>query len=297
MERLENSITKRCWMCAGREITLDRTRVMGIVNVTPDSFADGGRWIATEAAVAHGLDLAKQGADILDVGGESTRPGAVAVPLAEELRRVIPVVRELARQTNLPVSVDTSKAEVARQALAAGACIINDVTALTGDPEMLATAAASGAGLVLMHMRGSPRDMQNAPCYADVIAEVRSALAEYMATARQTGVPQTAILIDPGLGFGKTLQHNLELLAGLPRLTELAPVLVGASRKRFIGELTGAPIEARLAGSLAVAVWCAQQGVAVVRVHDVRETCDALCVWHELAECQFKTSERVASAC
>jgi dihydropteroate synthase len=285
----------RCWRGAGREIPLDRTRVMGIVNVTPDSFADGGRWLAAEAAVAHGLALAEQGADILDVGGESTRPGAAAVPLDEELRRVVPVVRELARQTTVPVSVDTSKAEVARQALAAGACLVNDVTALAGDPAMRAVVAAAGAGAVLMHMRGTPRDMQREPRYDDVVAEVQAALAEHLAAACRAGIARASLLVDPGIGFGKTLQHNLALLAGLPRLAALGPVLVGASRKRFVGELTGAPVEARLAGSLAAAVWCAQQGAAVVRVHDVRETCDALRVWAGLAACRSGAAAQVAT--
>jgi dihydropteroate synthase len=297
MDRRETSVDAPCWRMAGREMPLDRTRVMGIVNVTPDSFSDGGRWAATDAAVAHGLVLAGQGADVLDVGGESTRPGAAAVSLEEELRRVVPTVRELARQTDVPVSVDTSKAEVARQALAAGACIVNDVTALTGDPAMGAVVAASGAGVVLMHMRGTPRDMQCEPRYDDVIAEVYAALAGYVAAARQAGVAGAAMLVDPGIGFGKTGRHNLELLAGLARFADLAPVLVGASRKRFIGELTGAPVEARLAGSLAVAVWCARQGAAVVRVHDVRETCDALRVWAGLEACRSGAPGQAASGC
>jgi dihydropteroate synthase len=298
MERKQMNVAPREWRFVGRQMPLNRPRVMGIINVTPDSFSDGGRWAATDAAVAHGLALAAQGADILDVGGESTRPGAAAVPLEEELRRVVPVVRELARQTAVPVSVDTSKAGVARQALAAGACIINDVTALTGDPDMPAVVAGANAGLVLMHMRGTPRDMQCQPCYADVVAEVHAALAGYLAAARQAGIAPEAMLIDPGIGFGKTVRHNLELLAGLPRLAALAPVLVGASRKRFIGELTGAPVEARLAGSLAVAIWCVQQGAAVVRVHDVGETCAALRVWAGLASCQSGgTSEQAASGC
>jgi dihydropteroate synthase len=298
MERKETNVASRGWRFAGREMPLDRPRVMGIINVTPDSFSDGGRWAATDAAVAHGLALAAQGADILDVGGESTRPGAAAVPLEEELRRVVPVVRELARQTAVPVSVDTSKAAVARQALAAGACIVNDVTAMTGDPEMPAVVACHGAGIVLMHMRGTPRDMQCQPCYADVVAEVHAALAGHLAAARQAGVAPEAMLIDPGIGFGKTVRHNLELLAGLPKLAALAPVLVGASRKRFIGELTGAPVEARLAGSLAVAIWCVQQGAAVVRVHDVGETCAALRVWAGLASCRSGgASEQAARGC
>lgn len=250
---------------------------MGILNVTPDSFSDGGAHDTTAAAVAHGLRLIAEGADLLDIGGESTRPGAVAVPLDEELRRVVPVVAELARQCDRPISIDTRKAEVARQALAAGACIVNDVTALTGDSAMADVICASGAGVVLMHMRGTPADMQLAPHYDDVLAEVSTWLARRREDVVAQGIAAEQLVLDPGIGFGKTLEHNLALLAGLERLAGLgAPLLVGLSRKRFIGQLTGAPVDDRLAGSLAGLVWCLWHGASILRVHDVKASCEAV---------------------
>lgn len=266
------------WRCAGRTIPLDRPLVMGIVNVTPDSFSDGVlREGSPERAVAHGLRLLEDGADILDIGGESTRPGAADVPVDEELRRVMPVIRELARCARAPLSVDTRKAAVARAAVAAGACIINDVTALGGDPAMRRVAAETGAGVVLMHMRGSPRTMNDLAVYADVVREVQDELREAVDAARVAGVASESILVDPGFGFAKETAHNLALLRGLERLTELGPVLAGLSRKRFIGALTGRAVAAeRLGGSVAAALLAVQRGASVVRVHDVRETADAL---------------------
>ena len=230
--------------CAGRVLKLDRTRVMGIVNVTPDSFSDGGAHASTDAAVAHGLALAAQGADILDVGGESTRPGAAPVPLEEELRRVVPVIERLARETALPVSVDTRKPEVMRAAVQAGAGMVNDVGALRGDGA-LETAAALGVPVVLMHMLGEPGSMQDDPRYDDVVAEVHRFLAERIFAAELAGIARKNIVVDPGFGFGKTTGHNVLLLAGLERFVELGvPLLAGLSRKRSIGELTGRAVPA-----------------------------------------------------
>ncbi len=266
------------WRCRGRAISLDRPQVMGIVNVTPDSFSDGGLWDgAPDRAVAHGLRLLEAGADILDVGGESTRPGADGVTLEEELNRVIPVIRELARQTQAPISVDTRQAAVARAAMAAGACIINDVTALGGDPEMRRVAVETGAGVVLMHLRGTPQTMNGLAVYRDVVREVCNELRAAVDAARAAGVAPEAILVDPGFGFAKETEHNIALLRDLERLMSLGPVLVGLSRKRFIGALTGRAVPTqRMAGSVAAAMLAVQHGASVVRVHDVRETVDAL---------------------
>ncbi|WP_374318450.1 dihydropteroate synthase [Pseudoxanthomonas kaohsiungensis] len=270
--------------CAGRVLKLDRTRVMGIVNVTPDSFSDGGAHASAEAAVAHGLALAAQGADILDVGGESTRPGAAPVPLEEELRRVVPVIERLARETALPVSVDTRKPEVMRAAVQAGAGMVNDVGALRGDGA-LETAAALGVPVVLMHMLGEPGSMQDDPRYDDVVAEVHRFLAERIFAAELAGIARKNIVVDPGFGFGKTTGHNVLLLAGLERFVELGvPLLAGLSRKRSIGELTGRAVPGeRVAGSVAAHLLAAQRGAAIVRVHDVAATVDALKVWEAVA--------------
>ena len=270
--------------CAGRVLKLDRSRVMGIVNVTPDSFSDGGAHASAEAAVAHGLALAAQGADILDVGGESTRPGAAPVPLEEELRRVVPVIERLARETALPVSVDTRKPEVMRAAVQAGAGMVNDVGALRGDGA-LETAAALGVPVVLMHMLGEPGSMQDDPRYDDVVAEVHRFLAERIFAAELAGIARKNIVVDPGFGFGKTTGHNVLLLAGLERFAELGvPLLAGLSRKRSIGELTGRAVPGeRVAGSVAAHLLAAQRGAAIVRVHDVAATVDALKVWEAVA--------------
>ncbi len=270
--------------CAGRILRLDVPRVVGIVNVTPDSFSDGGAHFDAEAAVAHGLRLAAEGADALDVGGESTRPGADEVPVEEELRRVLPVVERLARETALPISVDTSKPEVMRAAVAAGAGMLNDVYALRREGALDA-AAALGVPVVLMHMLGEPRSMQDAPRYDDVVGEVHRFLAERIFAAEMAGIARKRIVVDPGFGFGKTTQHNLQLLAQLERFTELGvPVLAGLSRKRTIGELTGreAPAE-RLHGSVAAHLLAAQRGATLLRVHDVAATVDALRVWNAVA--------------
>ena len=270
--------------CGGRSLRLDRPRVMGIVNVTPDSFSDGGAHFDAGAAIAHGLALAAEGADILDVGGESTRPGAQAVSVEEELRRTIPVVEALSRQLAIPVGIDTSKPEVMRAAVAAGAGMINDVFALRREGALDA-AAALGVPVVLMHMQGEPRGMQANPEYDDVVGEVHRFLAERVFAAEMAGIPRTRIVVDPGFGFGKTREHNLHLLAQLQRFTELGvPVLAGLSRKRTIGELTGrADPRARVHGSVAAHLVAAQRGAMLLRVHDVAATVDALKVWEAVA--------------
>ncbi|HET6434800.1 MAG TPA: dihydropteroate synthase [Xanthomonadaceae bacterium] len=270
--------------CAGRRLVLDRPRVLGIVNVTPDSFSDGGEHATVDAAVAQGLRLAEEGADALDVGGESTRPGAPDVPLEEELRRVVPVIERLARELALPISVDTSKPEVMRAAVAAGAGMVNDVYALRR-AGALDAAAALGVPVVLMHMQGEPRTMQDAPHYDDVVADVHRFLAERIFAAEMAGIDRKRIVVDPGFGFGKTLQHNLVLLAQLERIAELGvPVLAGLSRKRSIGELTGhEDPRARVHGSVAAHLIAAQHGARLLRVHDVAATVDAIKVWHAVA--------------
>jgi dihydropteroate synthase len=253
---------------------------MGIVNVTPDSFSDGGAFLAADAAVAHALELAAQGAEILDVGGESTRPGADPVPAGQELERVGPVLEGiLAADTGAVVSIDTSKAVVARAALDAGAAIVNDVTALRGDPEMSFLIAERGAQCCLMHMLGEPRTMQSEARYDDVVAEVKAFLAERLEFAVGCGIAEDSILLDPGIGFGKTVEHNLELLRRLGELTELGrPLVVGTSRKSFLGRLApGAPsADERLPGTIATNVLALERGASVFRVHDVGPVRDAL---------------------
>jgi dihydropteroate synthase len=258
---------------------LPRPAVMGVLNVTPDSFSDGGSFLEPDAAVAHGRVLASEGADLIDVGGESTRPGSEPVSPEEELRRVIPVIEELATAVEAPISIDTRKAAVAHAALAAGATFVNDVSALRGDPDMAAVVAGSGADLCLMHMQGEPGTMQDDPRYDDVVSVVKGFLEERLAFAIGEGVTPEKIWLDPGIGFGKTLDHNLELLRRLGEIAAIGqPVVVGASRKRFIGALTGRPEADRLAGSLAAAVVACERGAAMVRVHDVAATREALAV-------------------
>jgi|SRR5690606_28730892 dihydropteroate synthase len=269
--------------CAGRILKLDAPRVMGIVNVTPDSFSDGGAHDSVDAAVAHGLRLVEEGADILDVGGESTRPGAAEVPVEEELRRVIPVIERLARETSLPISVDTSKPEVMRAAVQAGAGMINDVYALRRDGALDA-AAAAGVPVVLTHMQGEPRTMQEAPHYDDLLAEVHRFLADRVLACEMAGIERRRIVIDPGYGFGKTTQHNLLLLRQQSRLLDLGlPLLAGLSRKRSLGEITGREVGERVFASVAAAVLAAEYGARILRVHDVAATVDALKVWAAVA--------------
>lgn len=261
----------------GRVFLSDRPLVMGIVNITPDSFSDGGRHADTRSAIAHARRLVDEGADMLDLGGESTRPGAQPVLLQEELDRVLPVL-EAVRDLGIPISVDTMKPEVMRAAVAAGAAMINDVNGFRAQGAWQAV-RDSGCALCLMHMQGEPRSMQDDPHYDDVVVEVEAFLAERLAEAVAAGVERNRIFIDPGFGFGKTLEHNLTLMRALPRLAALAPVLAGVSRKRMIGALTGRDIPDRLAGSLAAAIRAVDNGARIVRVHDVRETVDALKVW------------------
>jgi dihydropteroate synthase len=259
---------------------------MGVVNVTPDSFSDGGRFLDPEAAIAHGRALAAEGATVLDVGGESTRPGAAPVGAEQEAARVLPVVRALAGETGLPVSIDTTKAAVAAAAIDAGATIVNDVSAGRLDPEILAVIAGAGAGFVAMHMQGEPRTMQRDPRYDDVVAEVGAFLVERVEAAVAAGIAREAVMVDPGIGFGKTLDHNLALLAALPQLVERVgvPVLVGTSRKTFIGRLLGTDAtEARDDGTLASVVWALDRGARMVRVHDVRRAARAAALLDVLA--------------
>jgi dihydropteroate synthase len=269
----------RVWRCRDRAVSLgDRTLVMGIVNVTPDSFSDGGMLSDAAAAVKHGLRLLEEGADVVDVGGESTRPGSDPVSAAEELQRVLPVVEGLRREApEALLSVDTRKADVARAAITAGADVVNDVGA-GADPGMFDAVASTGAGLVLVHMRGEPKTMQEDPVYEDVVAEVRAFLGERIEAATAAGIARDRLCADPGIGFGKTTDHNLAVLRSIASFRDLGvPILVGASRKRFLGELSGTddPTD-RLDGSVAAAVWCASQGVELVRVHDVGPTVRAL---------------------
>lgn len=265
------------WSIRGHELDLgDRTWIMGIVNTTPDSFSDGGRFLDPDKAIAHGLQLLEEGADLLDIGGESTRPGADPVSAEEERRRTEPVVRGvLARAPQAVLSIDTSKASVARAALAAGARIVNDVTAGRGDPDMFARVAEARAGYVLMHMHGTPRTMQRNPAYTDVVAEVATFLEDRMRLAVEAGIEPRQIVLDPGIGFGKTLDHNLTLIRHLPRLRiGERPLLLGVSRKRWLEALTGRPVDRRLAASLAGLAACVEGGAKIMRVHDVIESCD-----------------------
>jgi dihydropteroate synthase len=251
-------------------------KLMGVVNVTPDSFSDGGLYLDPGAAIAHGEELVRDGAEILDVGGESTRPGAAEVNAEEELARVEPVVNGLAGGEAV-VSIDTSKAVVAEAALDGGAEIVNDVTALRGDPEIGALCAERGAGLVLMHMRGNPRTMQENPVYEDVVDDVKAFLSERMEAAVVAGVDEERVWLDPGIGFGKTLEHNLELLRRLGELRALGrPLVIGTSRKSFIGKVDGSPPGERLGGTIASSVLAAAEGADVLRVHDVAEVAQAL---------------------
>jgi dihydropteroate synthase len=257
---------------------------LGVVNVTPDSFSDGGRWFEAERAIAHGRALLEAGADIIDVGGESTRPGAAPLPPGEEIRRIEPVVRALAN-ANAVVSIDARHKATMESALAAGARIINDVSALTHDPGSLALAARTGTPVVLMHMRGEPPTMQHEPVYDSPLVEVLEYLGERINTCAAAGIPRERIVVDPGIGFGKLVPHNLELLAGIGAFHSLGcGIALGVSRKSMIARLSrGEPPEARLPGSLAAALFAVQQGVQILRVHDVAETRQALALWRAIA--------------
>ncbi len=270
--------------CKGRVLVLDRPRVCGIVNMTDDSFSDGGRYVEPARAIEHARRLLDEGADLLDLGAESTRPGSAPVEADVQIARLVPVVEALAASTDVPISVDTSDARVMRAVVAAGAGLINDVNALRGEGALEA-AADTGAAVCVMHMLGEPRTMQDAPSYDDVVGDVHRFLTDRLFACQLAGIDRKRILVDPGFGFGKTLAHNLALLADLRRFAEIAPVFVGFSRKSMIGALTGRESTAdRLAGSLAAAVIAVQRGAAIVRVHDVAATRDAVAVVHGLAE-------------
>lgn len=268
-----------------RQIILNRTHIMGVVNVTPDSFSDGGMFFDQDAAVKHALELVEEGADIIDVGGESTRPGSSSLPADEEWRRVEPVIKALERETDVPISIDTTKPEVAWKAIEAGAIMVNDVSGLR-NKEMVGLVAREHVAVTIMHMLGEPKTMQENPVYRDVVNEVKDYLRRQMQVAIDAGVAKDSIVVDPGIGFGKTVEHNLELINHVPDLAELGrPVMIGASRKSFIGAITRADVADRLEGSLAAAVMAVVRGARIVRVHDVRQTLRAL----KVAEAILKT--------
>ncbi len=268
---------------SGHVLPTDRPLLMGILNVTPDSFSDGGEWPSGDEALRHAVDMVNAGADIIDVGGESTRPGAAAVSIAEELDRVVHVVERLRAEVDVPVSVDTSKPEVMLAGVSAGAGMINDVNALRAEGAMEAVLSL-GVPVCLMHMQGEPRSMQHQPHYDDVVKEVRDFLLERADALVQRGFRQRDIVLDPGFGFGKTLQHNIELFHAIPALAALGfPLLVGVSRKSMLGAITGQPVEARVHASVVAAVLAAQSGASILRVHDVQATLDGLKVWQALA--------------
>ena len=256
--------TNNGWSCG------EETGIMGIINVTPDSFSDGGKYANVEATVMRAKQMVADGADIIDIGGESSRPGAEPITANEECRRVIPVVQALAEQSQIPISVDTYKAKVAREALSAGACVINDITALHGDPNMCQIVADAQAGVILMHMQGVPATMQKAPTYQNVVAEVHAWLTEVASQAVDRGIDSSRIMIDPGIGFGKTFGHNLEILRHLMQFRGIGyPMLVGVSRKKFIGRILDLPVHQREEGTAATVAWSIINGANVVRVHDV----------------------------
>ena len=269
--------------CAGRALALDRPRIAGIINVTPDSFSDGGNFVDSAKAVAHGLRLVEEGADLLDIGGESTRPGAQAASADDEIARVVPVIAALVKQVSVPIAIDTSKPEVMRAAAAAGAGMINDVYALRREGALDA-AAELKLPVCLMHMQGEPRTMQQDPHYDDVVSEVRRFLAERIFACEMSGIDKKRIVVDPGFGFGKTLEHNLALLRALDQFAALGvPLMVGLSRKAMIGTLTGRAVDQRASGSAAAALIAVQKGATIVRVHDVAATRDVLAVWQGVA--------------
>ncbi|MBP7829080.1 MAG: dihydropteroate synthase [Kiritimatiellae bacterium] len=266
------------WTARRRRFELGRrTLVMGILNVTPDSFSDGGRFLDPARALEQARRMIAEGAALLDIGGESTRPGAAPVPAEEEIRRVRPVIKAIRSESDIPLSIDTTKAAVAESALEAGADIVNDVSALSADPEMPAVAGRYGAGVILMHMQGTPRTMQANPRYEDVVREVRDYLAGRIAGLTAEGLAPESLAVDPGIGFGKALEHNVALLRRLDALAGLGrPVAVGLSRKSFLGRITGREAGERLAGGLAATAWAISRGAHLIRTHDVKETCDAV---------------------
>jgi dihydropteroate synthase len=283
--------------CNGRALRLDQVRIMGILNVTPDSFSDGGRFASIDACLSHAQALVDAGADVIDVGGESTRPGAVQPSVEEECSRVVPVIEALCRTFEVPVSIDTSRPEVMRAAVRAGAGLINDVRALRV-PGALQAAADLQVPVCLMHMQGEPESMQVAPHYDDVLSEVRRFLADRLFACELAGIPRKRLLVDPGFGFGKTAEQNFDLLGRLADLQSLAcPILVGLSRKSMLGEVTGKPTNERLSASVVAAVLAADRGAHIVRVHDVAETRDGLSVWRALPRaCSMRRQSSTAVA-
>lgn len=271
-----------CWTLRTRDLTRQRLPLlMGILNVTPDSFSDGGQFNAMDQAVARALQMEADGADIIDIGGESTRPGSEGVTLDEELRRTIPVIRELAQKLRIPISIDTTKSEVARQALDTGAEIVNDISGLTFDHAMMDVCRETDAGICLMHIQGTPQTMQQNPQYTDVVSEVSEFLQQQVDRCLMAGILAERMCVDPGIGFGKTADHNLQLLKAIPRLqAELQrPVLIGHSRKRFLSKILGRSVEDRESGTVGVSIALAQLGVDILRIHDVRSVRDALVAW------------------
>ena len=271
-----------CWTLRTRDLTRQRLPLlMGILNVTPDSFSDGGQFNALDQAVARALQMEADGADIIDIGGESTRPGSEGVTLDEELRRTIPVIRELAQKLRIPISIDTTKSEVAREALDAGAEIVNDISGLTFDHAMMDVCREADAGICLMHIQGTPQTMQQNPQYTDVVSEVSEFLQQQVDRCLMAGILAERMCVDPGIGFGKTADHNLQLLKAIPRLqAELQrPVLIGHSRKRFLSKILGRSVEERESGTVGVSIALAQLGVDILRIHDVRSVRDALVAW------------------
>jgi dihydropteroate synthase len=250
-----------------------RTHLMGVLNVTPDSFSDGGRFFKVEEAIRRGIELAEEGVDIIDIGGESTRPGSDPVPLEEELRRVIPIIQELTKRTDIPISIDTYKSKVAKEALDSGASMVNDISALRFDPEMKRILADYKVPVALMHIKGTPKNMQDNPYYHNVVEEIKTYLKDSIKMAKDAGIEENKIIIDPGIGFGKTLQDNLKILKNLKEFKSLGkPLLIGVSRKSFIGKILDLPVNERLEGSLAALVVSLMNGAHILRVHDVKES-------------------------
>lgn len=289
---MSSSVNRRLWSFPGFDRELgERPLFMGIVNATPDSFSDGGKYLAADLAVEQGLRLVAEGADILDIGGESTRPGAEPVPLDEELRRVIPVVERLVSQISVPLSIDTYKSEVARQVLQSGAKIVNDISGLAFDPQMISVCRDQPCGVICMHIQGNPQTMQNAPHYDDVVEDLFLHFQRRLIELEQSGLPQERIVIDPGIGFGKTAEHNLEILANIARFHQLnRPVLIGHSRKRFLQKVLGQKLDERSFGTVGVSIALAQQSVDILRVHDVAASRDAITAWRAITE--FRDRER-----
>ena len=278
---MKNSDIRRRWIFPGFDRELgERPMIMGILNTTPDSFSDGGKYLAVDLAVEHGLRLAAEGADLLDIGGESTRPGAQPVSREEEIRRVIPVIERLNGLIKIPLSIDTSKSEVAKQALKSGAQIVNDISGLRFDPRMIEICCETACGVICMHIQGTPQTMQTAPQYNNVVDELCEDFTARLNSLERAGLPRERIVIDPGIGFGKTADHNLEILSNIARFRELGrPVLIGHSRKRFLQKVLGQTLDERLFGTVGVSIGLAQQHVDILRVHDVAANRDAITAW------------------